>query len=155
MNQEARQFRLTRHALSRMSERFPEKMRDIDFQPLGNRLIHAYHFLWESTVEKQIFNDLRFMMYVHEKYGFDKQYRFFVNENMIFVGVIDNEKEVNNIVTVVDRRAHKSDHLKKEEIVVYKRPKRNTHDLNSKLRVVKQFKKAKRESVEAELSSWE
>lgn len=115
------QFTLTRHAQDRMHERFPEAMQDIQFEKsaaVRNRMMRG--FLLNATVENRVINDTMFMQFLHEKYGFDKNFKFFANQNMLFIGVIDNG--ANYIVTVVNRSDYSSKYLRPVERKLQKKP---------------------------------
>ena len=104
------EFSLTKHAQDRLRERFPDAMKEIEFeQSAGLRIRKMYEFLWNSTVENRVVNDTLFMQYCHERYGYDKTLKFFVNHDMLFIGVISTHG--NYIVTVVNRNGYTSRYL--------------------------------------------
>lgn len=115
------QFTLTRHAQDRMLERFPDAMKDILFEKsaaIRNRMMRD--FLLNATVENRAINDTMFMQFLQEKYGFEKNFKFFANQNMLFIGVIDNG--ANCIVTVVNRSDYSSKYLRPVERKLQKKP---------------------------------
>ena len=115
-------FSLTRHAQTRLRERFPHEMEDLNFeQSPALRIRKMYEFLWNSTVENRVVNDTMFMQYVQEKYGYDNTFKFFANHDMLFIGVIDPRGR-NVIVTVVNRRDYSSLHLRPSERKLQKKP---------------------------------
>lgn len=146
-------FRLTKHALLRMRERFPEELREaVDFEPDdGVRLRKMYEFLWNATVENRVIHDTNFMQFVHEKYGYEKTLRFFASGNMLFIGAIHDGQY--NIVTVVDRRNYVSRYLRPVEKKLQKKPvvyrKSRPTSANKST-----FRMKKREYLEAELGDY-
>lgn len=109
-----RQFSLSRHAMDRMRERFPHAMKEIEFeQSPGLRTKKMYEFLWNASIENRVINDTVFMQYIREKYGYDKNLKFFANNDMLFIGVMSAEG--NCIVTVVNRLDYSSRHLRPVE----------------------------------------
>lgn len=105
------QFSLTLHAQERMRERFPHLMKDVDIeQTQALRVRKMYQFFWNSTVENRVINDTMFMQFIQDKYGYDKAFKFFVNGEMLFIGVVNPKG--NAIVTVVDRTYYASRHLR-------------------------------------------
>lgn len=114
-------FTLTRHAMDRIKERFPEAMTDIMFeQSAAIRNRKLYEFLWNSTLENRVINDTMFMQYAYEKYGFDKQFKFFANGDMLFIGVIATDG--NYIVTVVNRSTYVCRYLRPTVRKLQKKP---------------------------------
>lgn len=146
-------FSLTKHALQRMRERFPDEMREaVDFEPNDAiRLRKMYEFLWNATAENRVIHDTKFMQYVHERYGYEKTLRFFVNGNMLFIGAINDGKY--NIVTVVDRRNYVSRYLHPVEKkfhkkpVVYRKPRPTNANKST-------FRMKKREYLEADFGDY-
>lgn len=56
----------------------------------------AYAVLDDTTENKSIKNDTAFMVYLHETYGYDKEFHFFINDDVLFIGVSD---EVGKVIT--------------------------------------------------------
>lgn len=148
MKREQEEFTLTKHAQDRIRERFPDAMREVELEPIGMmRVRKMYEFLWNSKIEKRSINDTRFMQFIHEKYGFDKKFRFFANQDMLFIGVISPEG--NSIVTVVDRCNFVSRHLRPTEKQFQKKP--DTHRNHTRMRRLKpsyEFRMKKNEYLE-------
>lgn len=150
VKREQESFTLTKHAQDRMRERFPDVTRDIAFERAGAvRIRMLYEFLWNASVENRVVNDTLFMTYLHEKYGYDKTFRFFANDDMLFIGII--AAEGNFIVTVVNRYNYSSRHLRPVEKKVQKKP--NTfRGVKTMKPLPHNYKAKKREHLEADLS---
>lgn len=53
---------------------------------------------------RSILNNTGFMAWYHEKYGYDKRFQFLVNNDLLFVVVIDRGQKV--VVTCVSSKTH-------------------------------------------------
>jgi len=98
-------FSLSQHAIERLIERSPEFRRQydlIDAPALKKKA--AYDLLIGATEEKGFKNCTAFTTFLHERYGYDTSFSFFVNGDMIFVGVTGTRGSV--IVTTVSRKDH-------------------------------------------------
>lgn len=108
-----REFTLTKHAIERLRERHPDVAKKIDTESsdkgtaIKKRI--TYDFFHGSKEEKGFLNDARFMIMLHEKYG-PKDFRVFVRDDVVFVGVADEKDKV--IVTTLHRDTHSSRHVK-------------------------------------------
>lgn len=143
------EFTLTKHAQQRIRERFPHAMEEVDFLPTpADRLRKMYEFLWNATLENRVINDTLFMQYIQDKYGYDKSFRFFANQDMLFIGVVATNG--NFIVTVVNRNDYVSRYLRPTEKkmqkkpVTFRRPPKPRPQLPA-------FRMKKREHLEADL----
>ena len=145
------EFSLTKHAMDRMRERFPHAMKDLEFeQSAAIRIRKMYEFLWNSTIENRVINDTMFMQYVQEKYGYDKNLKFFANQDMLFIGVI-MANGGNYIVTVVNRLDYASKYLRPVTQKMKKKPdtyRVRTSSIQNKLPAFK--KKKHREYLETD-----
>lgn len=87
-------FFVTTHARDRFAERFGVKY------GYSGDVREILKLLYEEAEENRaVLNDTAFMLHIHESYGFDKQYRFLVHQDTVFVGVEDHEKNKVVIVT--------------------------------------------------------
>ena len=111
-----REFNLTRHSLERLRERHPLVSAEIKKQAgdKGTAIVIklTYEFFHGSTEERAFLNDHNFMIMLHEKYG-HRDYRVFIRDNVMFIGVVEENR--NTIVTVLDRRTHKCNHLRTKQ----------------------------------------
>ena len=115
------EFTLSRHAIQRLRERFPDDMKEVDFeQSPALRIKLMYDFLLAATVENRVIHDTMFMQYLQDKYGYDKAFKFFANGDMLFIGVMS--KRGNCIVTVVNRSQYPSRFLRAAEKKIQKKP---------------------------------
>lgn len=115
------EFTLSKHAIQRLQERFPDSMQEINFeQSAALRIKKMYEFLLASTVESRVIHDTMFMQYLQEKYGYNKAFKFFANGDMLFIGVVS--KRGNCIVTVVNRSQYPSRFLRATEKKIQKKP---------------------------------
>ena len=104
---------MSNHAITRLNERNREFSQMISkIEDKGLKLKATYDFLKNSTEEKSFLNNSKFMIKIHEKYGYDKSYTFFANGNSLFVGVIEQSRNV--IVTVLERNGHEVAHLREK-----------------------------------------
>lgn len=117
---ETQEFSITKHARNRLRERFPEVMGPIDAEEqTALRVKKMYELLYNATSEKRFLNDTRFMQYIHERYGYEKAYKFFANGNILFIGVVTPNTKY--IATVLSRNDHISNHLRPEVKVLQKK----------------------------------
>jgi hypothetical protein len=103
-------FMITDHAITRLKERFPliaKQLQEITVPAFRKKF--GYDLLANTKENRSFKNNSSFMSYLGEKYGFDKKYSFFVNEDIVFVGVTDGDRNV--IVTIIDGRDAKIKHL--------------------------------------------
>lgn len=91
---------LTNHALDRAIERFSHLIDQS--QPIYDQLMSMYE---QSQEDSRVRNDHQFMTYLYETYGYHKQPRFFVNAEILFV-VVTNDDGSQAVVTVIDRQSH-------------------------------------------------
>lgn len=101
-------FRLSKHAVERLVERNEKFAKSLTAPYQATSA--AYRYIADAVEERSFLNDTRFMVMVHERYGFDKQYAMFVKDNSIFVGIV--EPDVCTIVTVLNRNEHQVTHFK-------------------------------------------
>lgn len=102
-------YELTQHACKRLYERHPHIFAD-PLQQGKQRWTSAYRVLDDSIEDKSVKNNTAFMIYVYEKYGFDKSFHFFVNGDVLFVGIETDGKKL--ITTTMSCNAHKIPHLR-------------------------------------------
>lgn len=120
MTQEARTFTLTKHAIQRLRERFPRIAKELDqHEQPAVKLHKTYQLLWDSSEERSFKNNSMHMKIVQEKYGYDNDYRFFVNGDVIFLGVINDGRR--SIVTVMDKKQHVVPHVRNTNLKYTKR----------------------------------
>lgn len=81
----------TKHAKERFAERFPKKVVDGD---VIRSLLNEYQ---KAEPTKMFMNNTSFMVYMYETYGYDKDYTFYINDDIVFVS------ESGNLLTVYDR----------------------------------------------------
>jgi len=101
-----RNFTITKHAIDRLRERFPDFAKEND-KIISNSLKKKaiYDFLINQTSEEKSFlNNSTFMIMLGEKYGFGKQYTMFTKDNILFIGISDDVG--NYIVTTMKRDEH-------------------------------------------------
>lgn len=104
-------FTITKHASERLYERCHEFAKVIDsIEAPALRIKAAYDFVRNATEEKRFINNSIFMIKLNEKYGYENSYTFFVRENNVLVGVINENGRF--IVTVLDRMSHVIPHIK-------------------------------------------
>ena len=102
-------FVLTTHAIDRLYERhidiFSEPL------PVGDaKTRSAYRVLEDAVEHKAVKNNTAFMIFLHGKYGFDKDFKFFVNHDVLFIGFVNGSKRL--ITTVVSCNQHRIPHLR-------------------------------------------
>ncbi len=101
-------FELTVHACDRLYERHAHIFSYI--APHGKpRWETAYKVLDDCVEDKSVKNNTGFMVYLHEKYGY-KDFKFFVNDDVLFVGIIEDGKKL--ITTCMSCRTHHVPHLR-------------------------------------------
>lgn len=100
-------YELSKHAFYRLYERHPH----IFVQGLEgkSKWVAAYAVLSDSIEDKSVKNNTAFMMFLHEEYGFDKDFHFFINCDVLFVGVIDRGASI--ITTTMICSQHHIPHL--------------------------------------------
>jgi hypothetical protein len=98
-------LKLTHHAQTRMFERWPELTSQAKPLPTAPKLKFLYSFLLKAVENKRFKNDIRLMLYLQERYGYDKSYRMLINGDMLFI-IIDLV-----IVTVISLKNHVSPHV--------------------------------------------
>ena len=108
-----RDFRLSNHAIARLRERHPTIAKDVDSKfsdkdtALKKKL--TYEYFYEAKEERGFLNDTKFMIALYEKYGYDRKYCIFGRDDILFVGVIDEEC---CIVTTLTRDMHSTKHVR-------------------------------------------
>lgn len=111
-------FILTNHAVDRLMERSKKFKIDISKQKISPsseqaKLLAKKYFL-NSEENKAILNNMSIIVRYQERYGFDKRYFFFVSDDVVFLGLQDqNLKCV--IVTVLAREGFSSNHVKERK----------------------------------------
>ena len=80
---------LTRHALARFTERFP------------NSKSTAEQALAWAEEDKSMLNDVHLANYLGVRYGFEKRFRFYVHGNIIFVGTEKTSAGSEQAVSIV------------------------------------------------------
>lgn len=101
-------WRLSRHSIERLYERFPAYFTDEakatyrrgDYWPL---LKETFTMMNAAEVREAVHNNTAFMLYIGEKYGFQR-YRFLVYRDILFVGIERHDVNQLLIVTVMDLR---------------------------------------------------
>jgi hypothetical protein len=122
------EFTLTHHAISRLRERHPDVAKDLDSKSkdvspaIKKKML--YNFFHGSKEERGFLNDVRFMLRLRERYGFEHDFHLFVRGDVVFVGVRDEKDSV--IVTTLHRVSYKSNHVRHQN---KKWKKRETSDL--------------------------
>jgi hypothetical protein len=84
---------LSAHAINRLYDRHSYLFKD----PAATGKIKfnsAYAVLNDSIENKSIKNDTEYMVFLHEKYGYDKNFHFFINGDVLFVGIDDGENKI-------------------------------------------------------------
>lgn len=102
-------FKLTTHAVDRLYERHPGIFSDPTRQG-AERYTAACRVLSDAEEHKAVKNNTAFMVFLHEKYGFDKDFHFFVNGDVLFIGIIQNGKRL--ITTTMSCMQHRIPHLR-------------------------------------------
>ena len=104
-----RDFTLSHHAIARLLERHPYVCINESSPALKKKAI--YEFMYGASEEKAFQNDIAFLTYLSERYGYD-QYTMFVRANVVFVGKTTIGEQNNHvIVTVLDKGAHSCRHI--------------------------------------------
>lgn len=88
------------HALQRLRERHDQHLRR--YEDERSFRAAAYELFDQATFVNGHINDSVFMHKLHDKYGYDKKYRFKEHKNVLFVIVGDT------ITTVLDTDEHKT-----------------------------------------------
>ena len=70
----------SRHAINRFKERFPEIVAEYE----GNTPRALAKMYYNSSIDNSIKNNTKFMLFVHEKHGYDS-ITFSLKDNAIFV----------------------------------------------------------------------
>lgn len=101
-------FRLSTHAVNRFVERFPKiiSSKPVDIPPKS----FIVKYINENAVNKaHIKNNTSFMSYLYHKYGFNRNYEFYVVDDAVFVcdALRDREKPTVVVVTVLDKKSDK------------------------------------------------
>jgi len=105
------EFKITKHASDRLYERCPDYARLIDSTNIpAIKIKLTYEFVKPSHEENSFLNNSSFMNYMWEKYGFENNYRFFVYENIIYIGIINPNGKF--IVTVLNKNQSDIPHIK-------------------------------------------
>jgi hypothetical protein len=110
MNAATLGFSLTIHAIDRLFERHPGIFLDSTLQGKLKRDA-ASRVLHDAVEDKSVKNNTGFMVWLHEKYGFDRNFRFFVNGDVLFIGIQCPDKQ-NTIVTTVQKSTSNISHLR-------------------------------------------
>lgn len=105
-------FSISKHAMERLLERDKLFAKNTEHYKPALKIKAMYEYLKDSSEEKRFLNNSTFMIMLGEKYGFDKQYTMFIKNDSVFVGVINNTKNV--IVTVLDQKSHYLNHIKQK-----------------------------------------
>ena len=110
----ATSFCLSKHAIDRLRERFPEQKEWLQYYDKINenalRVKARYEFMQGAKEEKAFLNDTRFMMGIYDRYGYDRHYRIFVKDGIILIGVEGTDGNV--IATAIPKNEHYSPHIK-------------------------------------------
>jgi len=88
-------FSFRYHALNRFKERFPKKVDEFDGDVYKAVAVELYK---RSKEDRTYLNNTPFMIYLGERYGYDRKYSFYVSDDCVFVCI---EKA---IVTVLDKK---------------------------------------------------
>jgi hypothetical protein len=102
------------HALDRLYERHARIFENPE-QVGKQRWDSAYKVLDDSIEDNSVKNNTAFMVFLHEKYGYHKEFKFFMNGNVLFLGIIDNGKKL--IVTTMDKATHNISHLRNAAVI--------------------------------------
>lgn len=94
------EFYFTDHALDRLYERHGRIFKDPKEVDKQKRLKSAYAVLDDAVEDRSFINNTARMVFLHEKYGYDRQYKIFINRHVLFIGVIEKNKKV--IITTLD-----------------------------------------------------
>jgi hypothetical protein len=115
MNNATFGYELSMHACKRLYERHPGIFADP--QQVGKvRWTSAYKVLDDCVEDKSVKNNTRFMVYLHEKYGYEKEFHFFVNGDVLFVGIVEAEGK-KLITTCMSCCTHEIPHLRNAGLV--------------------------------------
>ena len=105
------EFKITKHASDRLYERCPDYARLIDTETIpAIKIRKTYEFVKPSHEENSFLNNTSFMNYMWNKYGFENSYKFFVYNNIVFVGIVNPNGKF--IVTVLCRDQCDVPHIK-------------------------------------------
>ncbi len=106
----AADFRMTVHAVDRLYQRHPDIF--VDPYITGHMRFEIAHQVLNDAIEdRAVKNNTAFMVYVNERYGFEKKYQFFVNGNVLFLGATNTETGDQIIITTMVRDTHVVAHL--------------------------------------------
>ena len=101
-------FRLSTHAVNRFVERFPDI---IERSSVGvNPKSFIVKYINDNAVKAaHVKNNTSFMAYLHERYGFDRNYEFYYVGNVIFVCDMlrNREKPTVTVLTVLNKKSAK------------------------------------------------
>ena len=105
------QFRITNHATERLFERGGKLLRHVPktATPYA-RKIEAERMIARSKEVKSFINDTRFMSFLHRKYGYDRVYKAYTVDGLVFLGIVHPDAIV--IVTVMDQQEHRVNHFR-------------------------------------------
>lgn len=105
-------YAISNHALERLYERHGYLFANPSATG-KTRWNSAYAVLDDSTENKSIKNDTAFMVFQHETYGYDKEFRFFVNGDVLFIGVSDSVgKIITTTLSCVDSKINRIKNLR-------------------------------------------
>ena len=89
-------YSVTKHAISRFKERFPKRSNHlVDAEVLSTMI----GMLKKTIDERSFLNDTRTMLMFYEKYGYERNYSFLRNDDVVFI-CIPHETRANTKVVL-------------------------------------------------------
>jgi len=81
----------TNHSIERFKERFYNECKGKSDSEVRR---HMYDMIQKSSVDRSFLNNTRYMMVLHDKYGYDLNFEFLRHSNVIFVARKDRDRRV-------------------------------------------------------------